>query len=142
VNRYQTSLKALLIVLVIALIIDIGMIHPALLGLVLLGLPLWAPFVIMYLPPNAARRAFREIGMLAIILLIFLLPHTGNRDPWSLWSWFIIGGSLWLTVTLWLGYVGSKERFQRLNPGGLISPSREGAAPDPSSPLWDRELDG
>jgi hypothetical protein len=141
-NRYQTSLKALLIVLVIALVIDIYMIHPALLGLILLGLPLWAPFVIMYLPPKAARRAFREIGILAIIVLIFFLPHTRSRDPWSEWSWYIIGGSLWLTVTFWLGFVGSKERFQRRNPGGLRSPEPETVAPDPRSPLWDRELDG
>ncbi len=64
-SRYQSSLRAILIVLVIALVADLtamavplGRTHPehlaVLLYLFILITPLWVPFVIMFLPPMAA----------------------------------------------------------------------------------------
>jgi hypothetical protein len=151
-SRYQTSLKAIFVVLLIAFVADvialavpIGRTDPVLVAVLvyvfLLSTPLWLPFVIMFLPPTVARRLFKASAFLAILSLVFLVRHASDRDPWQFWSGRICGASLNLTFAVWLGHLGAKERYQRLNPDGRRTPAREVAEPDPRSPLWDRDLD-
>ena len=152
-SRYQSSLKALLIVLVIAFVADVialavplGRTDPERLAMLVIAFafltPFWLPFVIMFLPPSTARRLLKEIGLLAILTFVFFVPHLSNRDPRHEWSWCVCGALFCLTLTFWLGYVGSKERFERLSREGWIPPAREVVEPDTRSPLRDRELDG
>ncbi len=152
-SRYQSPLKAILIVLVIALIADVIVLVVPIGGtnpdgvtssacFFVMMAPLWLPFVIMLLRPTVARRSFKAVGSLAILSLAFFIRHASDRDPWQYWSGMICGASFCLTFAFWLGYVGSKERDQRLNPDEWNSPARDVAEPGPRSPLWDRELDG